>query len=614
MIMYTLTLAAVTTLSADDLSALKQTDTGFVSLSLSHKQLKHTSQEAYEAHEQRRLTSRHNTEVPPAETPSRRLDAAAPVEQSEADLFIGTGTHYANLYVGSPPQRVSVIIDTGSHHTAFPCAGASGCTDCGKHTDPYFNPDESSTSRTLTCADCPARKSSFLRVVRPARTTGQCDARADQCKFGQTYAEGSSWNAYQLRDNVWVGRHEATENSAAKLAAKSAEFQFGCINKQAGLFNGQVSNGIMGFGLSSGLPDPKSTLAATLHGAGVIDQKVFSMCFAKDGGSLTLGAPESDARLRKAGKPLRWVPLRPSASNWFTVEVTGVRVGSVKMAGGTSAFQAGKGTIVDSGTTDTYLPRAAAAAFGAAFEAASGMAFVGGKAYSLTAAQVAALPAIAFDLSGGEGQGGATVEMPASHYLDAVKPGTYRMRLYATESSGAILGANAMRDHDVVFDEENMRMGWVEADCHTPAVVGKSPTPAPAPATAAPATITTIAAPTAPTATATATVATAAAKDDSDAGFVRINATAFYGTAAVVCAALLLAAATIGYLLAQRRSAGNGGGLPIINGGDRGLFTIDSMVDEEYRAPHPTTTTTNEHGNRVSTTTLARSNNLLSEL
>merc|ERR1719247_3098463 len=252
MIMYTLTLAAATTLSADHLSALKQTDTGFV-------------------------------------TPSRRLDAAAPIEQGEADLFIGTGTHYANLYVGSPPQRVSVIVDTGSHHTAFPCAGAAGCTDCGKHTDPYFNPDESSTSRTLTCADCPARKSSFLRAVRPARTTGQCDARADQCKFGQSYAEGSSWNAYQLRDNVWVGRHEATENSAAKLVAKSTEFQFGCINKQTGLFNGQVSNGIMGFGRSSGL---KSTLAATLHGAGVIDQKVFSMCFAKDGGSLTLGAPE----------------------------------------------------------------------------------------------------------------------------------------------------------------------------------------------------------------------------------------------------------------------------------------------------------------------------------
>ena len=34
----------------DDLSALKQTDTGFVSLSLSHEQLKHTSQEAYEAY------------------------------------------------------------------------------------------------------------------------------------------------------------------------------------------------------------------------------------------------------------------------------------------------------------------------------------------------------------------------------------------------------------------------------------------------------------------------------------------------------------------------------------------------------------------------------------
>jgi hypothetical protein len=599
--------------SASDISALQrhltESDSRFVSLSLSHSQIQHATQQDYDQHEQRRLNSRHNTEAP-----TRRLDApAAPVEQSEADLFIGTGTHYANLYVGSPPQRVSVIVDTGSHHTAFPCAGAAGCTDCGKHTDPYFNPDTSETSRTLTCAaDCPASKS-FFRNTRRAGT-GTCDAAHDRCTFGQSYAEGSSWDAYQLKDNVWVGRHEAKENDAAHLALKHTEFQFGCINHQTGMFNGQVSNGIMGFGKAKGLPNPKSTLTTTLHEAKVIDHKVFSLCFAKDGGSLTLGAPESDVRLRKAGKPLRWVPLRPSASNWFGVDVTAVRVGAVKMGGGTSAFQAGKGTIVDSGTTDTYLPRAAAAAFKTAFKQASGVDFVGGKAYSLTAAQAAALPSIFFDLSGGDDQGGATVEMPPSHYLDEVRAGTYRMRLYATESSGAILGANAMRDHDVIFDEENNRMGWVEADCHTPAVVGDAPPVVTSPVATTPvATTTTDTA--AAKATATTTAVAAAAAANTDAGFVRIRATAFYGMAAVVICALLLAAATIGYLLAQRRTAHAstaGSGLPITAAGDRGLFTIDSMVDEEYRAKP--TVTTNEYGNRVSTTALSRSNNLLSEL
>jgi hypothetical protein len=42
---------------------------------------------------------------------------------SEAPLFRGYGTHFVYLWVGTPPQRVSVIVDSGSQHTAFPCTG-----------------------------------------------------------------------------------------------------------------------------------------------------------------------------------------------------------------------------------------------------------------------------------------------------------------------------------------------------------------------------------------------------------------------------------------------------------------------------------------------------------
>ena len=58
-------------------------------------------------------------------------------------LSQGYGTHLANVWVGSPhPQRKTVIVDTGSHFTAFPC---EGCRNCGStyHTDPYFDPIKS---------------------------------------------------------------------------------------------------------------------------------------------------------------------------------------------------------------------------------------------------------------------------------------------------------------------------------------------------------------------------------------------------------------------------------------------------------------------------------------
>lgn len=72
------------------------------------------------------------SEVAIADNGHRRLS-----DSTTAPLFRGLGTHYSFLWVGTPPQRVSVIMDTGSHHTAFPCVGCK----CGKHVrNPLFSP------------------------------------------------------------------------------------------------------------------------------------------------------------------------------------------------------------------------------------------------------------------------------------------------------------------------------------------------------------------------------------------------------------------------------------------------------------------------------------------
>ena len=71
---------------------------------------------------------------------------------------------------------MSVIVDTGSHHTAFPCRGCN----CGTHMDPFFDPLLSNTS-----------------VV--------CKGETAKCKFSQSYSEGSLWEAYRVRDRVYIG-------------------------------------------------------------------------------------------------------------------------------------------------------------------------------------------------------------------------------------------------------------------------------------------------------------------------------------------------------------------------------------------------------------------------
>lgn len=59
----------------------------------------------------------------------RRLGDSSSDGSATAPMFEGLGTHYSFIWVGTPAQRVSVIMDTGSHHTAFPCMGCK----CGKH-------------------------------------------------------------------------------------------------------------------------------------------------------------------------------------------------------------------------------------------------------------------------------------------------------------------------------------------------------------------------------------------------------------------------------------------------------------------------------------------------
>lgn len=119
-------------------------------------------------------------------------------------LYPGYGTHFAYIFVGTPPQRQSVIIDTGSHYTAFPCVGCSGC---GQHTDGRWNLKESSTHYVPTCNHGP-------------------------CVLEQSYSEGSSWKAFKVVDKLWVGGAEYALFQGAESYA--IEFIFGCQMSETG--------------------------------------------------------------------------------------------------------------------------------------------------------------------------------------------------------------------------------------------------------------------------------------------------------------------------------------------------------------------------------------------
>lgn len=184
--------------------------------------------------------------------------------------------------MGHPePKRQTLIVDTGSSIVGFPCDPCPKCGGEEYHTDPSYKDDESITFKMVDCSDC-----NIGSCKHSSRNEATNSANLDYCGISASYAEGSSWSAYEAKDICYFGgphdeplvrrrhlnsrqRHvsstvamvknteelesefkaEASEleemyehNSALYLAKDSTfELRFGCQYKVTGLFKTQLA-------------------------------------------------------------------------------------------------------------------------------------------------------------------------------------------------------------------------------------------------------------------------------------------------------------------------------------------------------------------------------------
>ena len=156
------------------------------------------------------------------------------------------GYYYIEAYVGTPPQKKALILDTGSHLTIFPC---SGCYSCRNHLYEIFD----------------TRKSSTFELVSPDKTyfNWKCNFAdgGDKCEFRQSYTEGSEYTGFYGIDN-FVFENELNN------AGQNLKHVFGCAMKETNMFYSQEVDGIIGFGVPGQAKSKLTSDGSSSHNIG----------------------------------------------------------------------------------------------------------------------------------------------------------------------------------------------------------------------------------------------------------------------------------------------------------------------------------------------------------
>ena len=271
------------------------------------------------------------------------------------------------------------------------------------------------------------------------------------CGYSVSYTEGSSIRGRMVEDDVFF----SSESGRAKVRAS-----FGCQTYETGLFNKQVADGIIGFSRSRSYGP---TLIDRVHSQlGAPD--VFSLCLSDTTGAMVLGG-----RLDGGAAEPQWVRTSPGAAS-YEVAVEQFLVDGAAAPGSSSQY---RGTIVDSGTTFTYLPPSAYAKakerwrsppggcpWGECSKRAAKGEYPDDYCYTMTEEEMAKFAENAFVFAGG-----VKLRLPPSQYGYELRDGVRCMGIFNNEHSGAVIGGATIRDHEVIFDREQHRVAFVPSDC-----------------------------------------------------------------------------------------------------------------------------------------------------
>eukprot|EP00798_Chlamydomonas_sp_ICE-L_P005797 gene5797-6078_t len=369
---------------------------------------------------------------------------------------VSMGYFYVQISLGTPAKVFALIVDTGSTITYVPC---NDCAHCGSHFDAAFNPSASSSVTRLACG---------IAACNCGGSPCQC-SNGNQCYYSIHYAEGSSSEGAMLVDTFQF----------PDKAGKDVQVAFGCEEREEGMIYDQQADGIMGMGNND------YALHSQIAAQNVMEDK-FSLCFGfPSGGNMLLG----DVNIFGL-ENMKYTPIK---SSWrvfyYVVETTHMTVDGEQLDVPKDDYNGGYGTVMDSGTTFTYIPKRA-------FDLLLRKVKEFAKARGVDEIHSAEIgddhcwyvesndwskldqyfPSVEIVFSGG-----ASLIMPPMRYFFSLEKQIFCLGLMANDRSGTLVGGVSARNYLVQYDRKNKRVGFLEVDCNDLPLVSERPLSPPSP-------------------------------------------------------------------------------------------------------------------------------------
>jgi hypothetical protein len=375
----------------------------------------------------------------------------------ESGVSLGSGEYFMDVFIGTPPKHFSLILDTGSDLNWLQC---SPCEDCYEQVGPKYDPSMSSSYSAIPCS------SQQCGLVAPPVT----ETAGDRCAGNGRNSSSSCRYFYWYGDKSNTTGDLSWETFSVNVTGRRGPLRvprviFGCGHANRGLFHGAA--GLLGLGRG------QLSFASQLR---ELYGHKFSYCLVDRDSNASVSSTlvfGEDERLA-AHRDLQYTALVQTANSvdtFYYVRIAAATVGGERIDVPSAAFEitakGDGGTIVDSGTTLTYLAQPAYEKIRAAFEAKISYPRVDlpplGPCYNVSGVGDVKLPEFSITFTDG-----AVWRFPAKNYFIQLDPedAVVCLAIMGTPlGSLSILGNYQQQNFHILYDVDNSRLGFAPMTC-----------------------------------------------------------------------------------------------------------------------------------------------------